>query len=156
MNEIKLSKLLKAKYINLSLKAVEKKKILQELAESVAMSSKLKDKKSFFRAVQEREKLGSTGIGCGIAIPHAKLEGVKDFILVFGRKQEGVDFDALDGEKTYLFFVLASPKDEVGEHLKIMAKISHLTKDKFIIESLKKAKDAREILKIISFSEKVR
>ncbi len=154
VKEISLADLLKEKYINLNLKAVDKKNILLELAEVVAKSSKLRDKKAFLKAVLERERLGSTGIGNSVAIPHAKLDEVKDFILVFGRKEEGVDFGALDGENTFLFFVLASPKDEVGGHLKIMAKISHLVKDKFVVESLMKAKNEKEILKIVSVNEK--
>lgn len=154
IREIRLSGLLKEKYINLSLKAQDKKKILLELADEVAKSSKLRDKKAFVKALLERERLGSTGIGNSLAIPHAKINEVKDFILVFGRKEEGVDFGALDGEKTFLFFILASPKNEVGGHLKIMAKISHLAKDKFVIESLKKAKDEKAILKIISANER--
>lgn len=152
--EISLSSLLKEKYINLSLKSADKKKILLELAEEVAKSSKLKDKKSFVKTLLERERLGSTGIGNGVAIPHAKLDEVKDFILVFGRKEEGVDFGALDGEKTFLFFVLASPKNEVGGHLKIMSKISRLVKDKFVVDRLRKAKNEKEILEIVSVNEK--
>jgi PTS system nitrogen regulatory IIA component len=98
----------------------------------------------------ERERLGSTGIGGGIAIPHAKSKAVAGFILVFARIIGGMDFGALDGEKTYLFFALASPEEEVGGHLKILAEISRLVKDKFIVEKLKKVKDAKEVLKIIS------
>lgn len=154
MKEKKLCGLLKEKYINLSLKADNKKKILIELAEIVAKSNKLKDRAAFVKVLLEREKMGSTGIGNGLAIPHAKLEGTKDFILVFGRKDGGIDFGALDGEKTFLFFVLASPRNEVGGHLKIMARISHLAKDKFVIESFKKAKNAGEILKIIALYDK--
>lgn len=151
--EIKLSDILKEKYINLSLKDDDKRKILVELVESASKSGKLKDKKAFLRAVLQREKLGSTGIGNSVAIPHAKLEAIRDFILVFGRKDAGMDFGALDGEKTYLFFMLASPKNEIGRHLKIMARISHLANDKFVIENLKKAESRKEILKIISAND---
>jgi PTS system nitrogen regulatory IIA component len=148
--DIKLSTLLKEKFINLSLEGDEKKKIILELVEFIAESKKLKDKKKFLKAIQEREKLGSTGIGNGVAIPHAKSDGVGDFVLAFARKDGGIDFDALDGEKTYLFFILASPKNDIGNHLKIIAKISRVVKDKFIVELLRKAKDKKAILKIIS------
>ena len=152
--EIKLSNLLKEKFINLELKQTDKKEIIIELVELIAKSKKLTNKKAFLKAILEREKLGSTGIGAGIAIPHAKSEAVGDFILVFARSDKGIDFGALDGEKTFLFFALASSKDEIGGHLKILAEISHLVKDKFIIELLKNAKDGHEVIKIISRMEK--
>jgi len=151
---IKLSKLLKGKFINLKLKSSEKKKAIAELVEFVALSKKLKSKKAFLDAIVEREELGSTGIGNGVAIPHAKTKVAKDFILAFARKDEGIDFGALDGEKTFLFFILASPKEEVGMHLKILAEISRIVKDKFIVDLLRRAKDQKEILKIISGAEK--
>lgn len=149
-NPVSLSSLIKEKFVVLDLKENNKKKLLGELVEIIAKSSRLKDKKKFLSDLLKREKLGSTGIGNGVAIPHAKSENVRDFILAFGKKDEGIDFGALDGEKTYLFFILASPMDDVGNHLKILAVISRLVKDKFIVESLKKAKDKKEVLKIIS------
>ncbi len=151
---IKLSKLLKGRFINLKLKSSEKKKAIAELVEFVALSKKLKSKKAFLDAIVEREELGSTGIGNGVAIPHAKTKVAKDFILAFARKDEGIDFGALDGEKTFIFFILASPKEEVGMHLKILAEISRMVKDKFIVDLLRRAKDQKEILKIISTAEK--
>lgn len=146
---IKISNLLKEKSISLSLKETDKKKVIAELVDLLARSKKITNKKAFLKAIQERENLGSTGIGAGIAIPHAKSNVVRDFIVVFARSQTGIDFGALDGEKTFLFFALASPKQEVGGHLKILAEISRLVKDKFTIELLKKAKDKRDIVKII-------
>jgi|WetSurMetagenome_2_1015567.scaffolds.fasta_scaffold367719_2 fructose-specific phosphotransferase system IIA component len=149
-NELSLSRILKEKYINLDLKEENKKKLLSELVDLIAQSGKLKDKKVFLNALYKREKLGSTGIGNGVAIPHTKSAEVKDFILAFARQEEGIDFGALDGEKTFLFFVLASPEVDVGSHLKVLAQISRLVKDKFIVECLKKVKTKKEILKIIS------
>ena len=147
--EVKLVKLLKEKCINLELKGRDKKEVIGELVELIAKSGKLKNKKIFFKTIMSRERLGSTGIGNGVAIPHAKSEAVRDFILVFARKNEGIDFGALDGEKTYLFFALASPEDEVGEHLKILAEISRLVKDKFIVDLLRKTEDKKKILKLL-------
>jgi fructose-specific phosphotransferase system IIA component len=151
---VKVSSLLKKKYIKLQLENCTKKEIIQELVELLAQSNKLKDKKSFLNLILKREKLGSTGIGNGLAIPHAKSDAVDDFAIAFGRQSIGVDFGALDGEQTFLFFMLASPIDNVGGHLKILADISHFVKDKFIIECLKKAKDEDEILEIITRYEK--
>ncbi|MFA6216867.1 MAG: PTS sugar transporter subunit IIA [Candidatus Omnitrophota bacterium] len=149
-NELSLSRILKEKYIELDLKEVNKNKLLSELVDLIAQSGKLKDKKVFLKALLKREKLGSTGIGNGVAIPHTKSSEVKDFILAFARQDQGIDFGALDGEKTFLFFVLASPEVDVGNHLKILAQISRLVKDKFTVEYLKKVKTKKEILKIIS------
>ncbi|MFA4889815.1 MAG: PTS sugar transporter subunit IIA [Candidatus Omnitrophota bacterium] len=151
--EISLACLLKEKYINLALVEKDKKKVIAELVALVAKSGKLKNKKAFLKAVIDREKLGSTGIGNGVAIPHAKSKEVKAPVLCFARNEIGIEFGALDGEKTSLFFVLAAPKDEVGLHLKIMAKVAYLVKDKFTIESLKIAKDKKQILKIIALHE---
>lgn len=152
--DIKISQLLKEKFIELELKETEKKDIMAELVEIISKSRRLNNKKSFLKTMLEREKLGSTGIGGGVAIPHGKSEAVSDFILVFGRKSEGIDFGALDGEKTYLFFALASPKEEVGGHLKILAEISRLVRDKFIVDLLKNAKTSQQIIKIIKDGEK--
>ena len=153
-SDIKLPDLLKEKYIELDLKEKEKTKLIAELVDIFAKPSRIKDGKALFKAILEREKLGSTAIGNGIAIPHAKIKGVKEPLLILGRLPEGVDFNALDGEKTYLFFMLVSSQEEVGLHLKILAKISHLVKDKFVVERLKKVKDKHEIFEIISGFER--
>jgi fructose-specific phosphotransferase system IIA component len=145
---IRLSELLKEKFIKLDLKGDSKLDIITELVELIASSRRLKNRKAFFKAVVERESMGSTAIGNGVAIPHAKTKGLNNFILAFAKKNEGIDFEALDTEKTFLFFVLASPENEVGNHLKILAEISRLVKDKFIIEGLKKANDKKEIRKL--------
>lgn len=148
--EIKVSDLLKERFINLKLDGEEKKEVIAELVDLIGQSKKLKNKKAFLKSLLEREELGSTGIGNGVAIPHAKTKVVKNFILAFARKDQGLDFGALDGEKTYLFFMLASPEDDIGGHLKILAEISRIVKDKFIVDLLRRAKDKKELLKIIS------
>ncbi len=148
-SNIKLSRILKEKYIFLDLKGNNKKKLLIELVEFIARSGKLRDKKTILKEILKRERLGSTGIGNGVAIPHAKSDKARDFILAFGRHNGGIDFGALDGAKTHIFFVLVSPKSDVGSHLKILAEISRLVKDKFIVHCLKKAKDKKEILRTI-------
>lgn len=151
---INLANLLKDRCIVLELEGDSKKTILAELAGIAGQSSKMLNEKGFLKAMFERESLGSTGIGNGVAIPHAKSKHVKDFILVFARKNQGIDFGALDGERTYLFFALASPQEKVGMHLKILAEISHVVKDKFIVDRLRQAKDKKEILKVIAVFNK--
>jgi len=149
----KLSEILKEKYICLSLKEKSKNKVIAELVELISQSGKLQDKSNFYNAILKREKLGSTGIGNGVGIPHAKSGKVDGFIIAFARHNAGIDFGALDGEKTYLFFILASPESDIGGHLKILADISRLVKDKFIVERLRSARDKKEILKIIKIYE---
>ena len=151
--ERKLYSLLNEKVIDLDFKEKNKPKLITALVDLLSKSGKLKNKKSFLRSILEREKLGSTGIGNGVAIPHAKSGSIKGFALAFAKSKEGVDFGALDGEKVYLFFILASPVDPVGEHLKILAKISYLIKDKFIVDLLRQAKDVKEVIKIIRAHE---
>jgi len=152
--DIRLSRVLKENLINLQLQSKNKNESISELVELLSKSRKIKNKKLFLKAMLGREKLGSTGIGNGVAIPHAKSEGVGDFIIAFARKDSGIDFGALDGEKTYLFFAMASSKKEVGAHLKVLAQISSLVRDKFIVELLRRAKNKKDILKIISDAEK--
>lgn len=152
---LKLLDLLKEKYIVLDLKEKEKTKLIAELVDIVAKPSRIKDRKALIKAIIEREKLGSTAIGNGIAIPHVKIKGTKKPLLILGRSPEGVNFDSLDGEMTYLFFMLISPQEEVGSHLKILAMISHLVKDKFIVGRLKNAKNKHEIFEIISGFQRI-
>lgn len=153
VEDVVLSDLLKQKYVAPELQGKDKSKLLSELVDLAHKSGKVKNKKSLLNALLEREKLGSTGIGNGVAIPHAKIEGVKEPLLVFGRASGGVDFSSLDGGQTYIFFMLISPKDEVGRHLKILARISHVIKDKFTVGRFRKAKDETEILKILRDAE---
>ncbi|MFA5100396.1 MAG: PTS sugar transporter subunit IIA [Candidatus Omnitrophota bacterium] len=152
--DIRLSSLLKEKYIELDLQEKDKKKILAELVDFIAAKGKIKDKKEILSSLIKREKLGSTGIGNGVAIPHTRSAKVSNFVLAFARRAQGIDFGALDGEKTYLFFVLISPEDNIGGHLKILAEVSRLVKDKFIVDRLKAAQDKKEILKVISTYER--
>jgi len=98
---------------------------------------------------RERESLGSTGIGQGIGIPHAKSQNVKTLVAAFGLSQKGVNFDSLDGEPVYIFFLLIAPEESAGPHLKALARISRMLKDKYFRELLKKSKDEKEVLRII-------
>lgn len=152
--ELKISALLKGKYIELNLKEKEKLGVIAELVNLVCRSGKIRDRKALFEAIVEREKLGSTAIGNGVAIPHVKIKGIKKPILVFGRSAEGVDFNSLDGEKTYIFFMLISPQEDVGTHLKILARVARLMKDKFTVKHLKDVKNKYEIFPIISDIER--
>jgi PTS system nitrogen regulatory IIA component len=97
----------------------------------------------------ERERLGSTGIGDGIAIPHGKMENLDQLLLAFGRSKSGVEFDSLDGKPAYLFFLVVAPDKSAGIHLKALARISRLLKSGAVRKDLMEAKGAPEIFEVI-------
>ncbi len=148
--EVAFRELLDERFIELDLREDNKKKLLVSLVDILARSRKLRDKKEFLKTLLEREKLGSTGIGNGVAIPHGKSDKVSGFALAIGRHLAGIEFGALDGEKTHMFFILASPKEATENHLKLLAQISRLVKDKFIVDKLRAASSKKDIIKIIT------
>lgn len=99
--------------------------------------------------LNERERLGSTAIGDGIAIPHGKLKGITQILGVFGRSRDGVDFDSLDGSPTHLFFLLVAPEDSASLHLKALARVSRLFKDGNFRQRLLDAADADEMYHLL-------
>jgi nitrogen PTS system EIIA component len=131
------------------LSASTKKGVLEELVNLLTKDGKVKDAKITVDVLIEREKLGSTGIGQGIAIPHAKTDQASHVVAAFGLSRRGVQFDALDGEPVNIFFLLVAPPDSAALHLKALARISRLLKDKFFRQALRETKSAAEILKLI-------
>src|SRR3954469_14900750 len=131
------------------LTATTKKGALEELVSLLAQNGKVKDPKTTVDILMEREKLGSTGIGQGIAIPHAKTDQTTQVTASFGLSRKGIQFDSLDGEPVYIFFLLVAPPDAAGQHLKALARISRLLKDKFFRQALKEAKSLDEVKKVI-------
>lgn len=113
-----------------ALKATTKPDTLQELATLLATLHPEVDGARLVQVLLDREALGSTAIGEGIAIPHGKLPGVTNVVAAFGRSEAGIDFDSLDGNPTRLFFLLVAPEDSAGIHLKALARVSRLLKDK--------------------------
>jgi len=130
------------------LNATDKKGVLSELTASLADASGLKQEE-LLRVLLERERLGSTGIGGGIAIPHGKLKPLQSMLMGFGRSRKGVDFDAMDGKPTHLFFLLLAPENSTGGHLKMLARISRLLKNTVFKERLMNAADWRELYMVI-------
>src|SRR5581483_3223900 len=108
------------------------------------------DRESLARVLLERERLASTAIGEGVAIPHGKLDAVGKLVACVGRAPGGVDFDSMDGRPTHLFFVLVAPENSTGVHLKALARISRLFKDPEFRTRLMQSKDAAEIFRVIS------
>ena len=112
------------------MRAKAKVEALQELATLLATLHPEIDGARLVQVLLDREALGSTAIGEGIAIPHGKLPGVTNVVAAFGRSPNGLDFDSLDGNPTRLFFLLVAPEDSAGIHLKALARVSRLLKDK--------------------------
>lgn len=148
---MKIMDFLSEKAVSANLAADNKKLAIKELVELLVGAGELKpkDNDKMVRVLLDREALGSTGIGQGVAIPHGKFEGVKKLVAAFGISKAGVDFESLDGEKVYIFFLLVAPDDSAGPHLKALARISRLLKDKYFRETLRHAADEKEILKVI-------
>ena len=131
------------------IKSTHKEGVIRELVEVLAKAEGIRNKEELVKVLLNREALGSTGIGQGVGIPHGKTDAVKKLVAAFGICHEGVNFDALDGEPVYLLFLLVAPEDSAGPHLKGLARISRLLKDKYFRDSLKALTDEKAILKLI-------
>lgn len=126
-----------------------KEDVIEELAGIVARSHPEIDPVRLVQALEERERLNSTALGDGVAIPHGKLAAVRHVLAAFGRSPAGVDFSSLDGKPTHLFFLLVAPEDSAGAHLKALARISRLLKSTAFRARLMAAGDATELYEII-------
>jgi len=146
---MKITDILSADMIIPDLKGATKPDILSELAKLLTSKYKEISLRDLLAVLAERERLGSTAIGDGIAIPHGKLRGVGKIIGAFGRHLNGVDFDSLDGGPSQLFFVLVAPEDSASLHLKALARVSRLLKESSFRDHLIAAKDADELYKLI-------
>ncbi|MDH4163369.1 MAG: PTS sugar transporter subunit IIA [Nitrospirota bacterium] len=131
------------------LKAGDKAGVIAEFAELLAAKGKVRDRDELVRVIGEREAQGSTGIGEGIAIPHAKSSSISEMVVAFGRSSTGVDFHSLDGKPAYLFFVLVSPEDRPAEHLKTLARISRVMRNPALRDELRKSSAGTDMRQLI-------
>jgi nitrogen PTS system EIIA component len=135
------------------LQSHEKSAVIRELADHLAahVSGPQKiDREVLAKVLLERERLASTAIGEGVAIPHGKLDAVGKLVACVGRAPAGIDFDSMDGRPTHLFFVLVAPENSTGVHLKALARISRLFKDPEFRTRLMQSKDAADMYRVIS------
>ena len=149
-SSVKITELLRKEYILEQLKAKNKEEVLAELAGVFARGAIKFDSGAMLRALLEREKLGSTGIGDGIAIPHGKFAGLKEILVAFGRSRAGIAFEALDGKPVHLFFLLMAPENSAGQHLKVLAKISRMLKDGAFRKRLLEARMHDDLVRVIT------
>jgi nitrogen PTS system EIIA component len=146
---MKITEILSSELVVAELTGSTKSQVLRELAQPIAAKYRELDVRAIAAVLAERERLGSTAIGDGIAIPHGKLPGVKQILGTFGRHRQGVDFESLDGKPTHLFFALVAPEDSASLHLKALARVSRLFKDTAFRERLMVAKGTDEIFRLM-------
>jgi PTS system nitrogen regulatory IIA component len=147
---MKITDIFRKEYIIEELKAKTKRDVLAELSGVIRRENGTINHELVLKTLLDREKLGSTGIGDGIAIPHGKLADLDELIVSFGRSREGVEFDSMDGKPANLFFLLLAPENTTGLHLKALAKISKMMKDNAFRKKLMEAKSKDELYVIIA------
>jgi len=147
---MKITEILQREFVLEELKARNKRDALAELAGVFAKGRIKVDSDAILHILLERERLGSTGIGDGIAIPHGKIPGLDEMVVSFGRSREGIAFEAMDGKPVHLFFLLMAPENSAGQHLKVLAKISRMLKDTAFRKNLLEAKMHEDLFRIIA------
>jgi len=145
---VKILDFLQKDTILYDLKAADKKGVLEELVAPVAQIAGL-NSDELTRVLLDRERLGSTGIGEGVGIPHGKLKSLEKLVLGFGLSRKGIDFESIDSRPTYIFFLLVTPENSTSLHLKLLARISKILKNDLFREHLLNAKSTDEIIDII-------
>jgi len=123
---MKITELMDVNVMSMSLESTSKEEVIDELIVLLDQEKRISNVKKFKKAILAREKLSSTGVGNGIAIPHAQVKCVEIPSIVYGYSKEGIDYDSLDGEKAHLFFMIAAPKDGGDLHLQALSKLARL------------------------------
>ena len=143
---------LSKKAIVMDIRATKKEDVMRELVDALTAAGEIekRHRNKLIDALMARESLGSTAIGQGIAIPHAKCDCVDKLVAAFGLSKKGIDFDSLDGELAYIFFLLVAPQDSAGPHLKALARISRLLKDNYFRDTLRGCEDEKSVVKVIA------
>ncbi|MFH2219377.1 MAG: PTS sugar transporter subunit IIA [Pseudomonadota bacterium] len=149
---MKIVDILNKDAILVDLKSIDKKGVLEELVTPVAGVAGI-NPEDLVRVLMERERLGSTGIGGGIGIPHGKMKDLESMVIGFGLSRKGVDFESMDGQPTHIFFLLITPENSTGLHLKLLSRISRILKNDSFKEKLLNATDRDDIFDIIQEEE---
>ena len=146
---MKISDILKKEHVIKELNSCDKTNVLDELSSFLESEGEITSKESLLAALIEREKLGSTGIGENVAIPHAKISEIDKIITVFGRSKNGVEFESLDQKPVNFIFLVLAPENSTGQHLKALARISRLFKNPSLRESVLRTNEADQIYSIL-------
>jgi nitrogen PTS system EIIA component len=147
---MKITDMLRWEFVISELTDADKRGALMELTNVFAKGGIKINPERMLPVLLEREKLGSTGIGEGIAIPHGKIDGLDEMVVSFGRSRTGIEFDAMDAKPVHLFFLLMAPENSVGLHLKALAKISRMLKDPIFRKNLLEAGAQGDLFRIIA------
>jgi PTS system nitrogen regulatory IIA component len=147
---MKITDILKKEYIIEDLVSSDKESTLDELSSFLKDKGMIPNKETLQSALMQREALGSTGIGENVAIPHAKISAIDQIITVFGRSIKGIEFDSLDKKPVHFIYLVLAPMNSSGQHLKVLARISRLLKNKSLRESIIRATEANQIYAIIA------
>ena len=151
---MKILDILDKECIIAELRSRTKREVLEELTGALLNLKANLDKEALVEILLERERLGSTGIGDGIAIPHGKVQDLDELVLSFGRSTQGIEFDSMDGRPTHLFFLLIAPENSAGIHLRALAKISRLLKSSHFRQNLLEAGTEEELFQVIQEEDK--
>jgi len=146
---MRLDQIFKTEFLVESLTSGNKKDVLGELIDVMIKNGLKINSDKAIDVLLQREKLGSTGIGEGVAIPHGKVSDLQELVVAFGRSKKGIDFDAIDGKSVHLFFLLLAPESSTGQHLKALARISKMLKTPNFRKTLLEAKSRNDLYKAI-------
>lgn len=149
---MRIINLLKKEYIINALGATTKTEVIAEFAGVLAGQTGISPAR-ICAILEEREKLGTTGIGDGVAIPHGKLEEIRDTVIFFGRSKAGIPFNSMDGKPVHLFFIMVAPENTNGKHLKVLARISRMLKDEKFRSDLLEAGTVDSLYNIIKLKD---
>lgn len=143
---MKMADMLEKDLMLLELKAGNKEEVVGELVDALVKKGIVSSREGFVNTVMEREKISSTGIGMGIAIPHGRSNAVSKPSIVFGRSRKGIDYQSLDGEPAYIFFLIAVPEDSNNEHLKVLSQLSRKLMHEDVRKKLIASKNEAEVI----------
>jgi len=149
-----LQDLLSIEVIKIPLESDEKFRTIEELVDILNNAGRIENRDMVLQAILDRERVMSTGMGDGVAIPHAKTDGVKELVAAFGITKQGIDFQSIDGKPVRIIFLLAGPTDQTGPHLKALSRISRLMHRKEFREKLAAVKNAEQVVDAITNEEK--
>ena len=153
MRSVKISEFLKPERVILDLQADSKSEAIRALAEKVRGADEVESFPDFIKAVYDREDIATTGIGCGIGIPHARTDAVSRFLVIFGRSKNGIPFQALDDKPVHFVFLLATPQECLKDYLLILARLSQLMKSSEFRDKLGMAESPAQVIELFQKSE---
>ncbi len=153
---MKIAEILQEQCVVAEIRGKTKKEIIAELVEALAKARLVKDVEPVVNVVMDREKLGSTGIGNGVAVPHGKLKNINNIMCAFGRSKNGVDFDAVDRAPVHIFFLVLAPEDSASLHLKVLSRITKILRDQSLRKKIIKLTNVHELYtSILEEDEKI-